>query len=535
MIAPFEEGIRIVSRRVDDELKRFIIHPDGKEEEVGWMPQPGSQQLFVTCPVFETLYEGTRGPGKTDALIFDFAQHCGPEKRLPDGRQWAGFGEAWRGILFRQSFPQLADVIVKTRKWFPKIFPDITFNEGKSTWIWPTGETLRLSYIQREADYWNYHGHEYPWIGFEELTTWMEPTVYVKMISCCRSSDPRLPKWLRKFRATTNPHGPGHNWVKHRFRLPVPPDKIVGPLIRDEREGVRPSDREPDRIAIHGYLEENRILLANDPNYRSRIIASARTRAELEAWLHGSWDVVAGGMFDDVWDAKHHVLPNFEVPPSWRIDRSFDWGSSKPFSIGWWAESDGTDLKLPDGRTVATVRGDLFRIYEWYGWTGEPNQGLKMLATEVAKGIIERELKWGIYDRVRPGPADSAIFSVENGQSIAWSMARAQRIMGVMRPGVSWGRADKRPGSRKTGWEQMRKMFKQAIPPEDGTPRELPGLFVCERCEQFRRTVPVLPRDLKKDPDDVDTDAEDHVADETRYRVRWVGRSVSSAPVQGTV
>lgn len=525
---------KVIWRWVEDELKSFVQHPDGTEESVGWMPQPGSQQLFLTCPVFETLYEGTRGPGKTDALIMDFAQHCGPRKQMPDGRQWAGFGEAWRGILFRQTFPQLADVIVKTRKWLPKLFPNIKYNEGKSTWVWATGETLRLSYIQRESDYWNYHGHEYPWIGFEELTTWPEPTVYLKMMSCCRSSDPKLPSWLRKFRGTTNPSGIGHNWVKSRFRLPVPPEKIVGPIIKDTREGVPKIDRQPDRIAIHGHLAENKILQLNDPGYRSRIIAAARNKAELAAWIDGSWDIVAGGMFDDIWEGNYHVLPDFDVPRSWRIDRSFDWGSSKPFSVGWWAESDGTDLTMPNGKQVATVRGDLFRIHEWYGWTGEPNQGLRMLATDVAKGIIERELKWRIYERVQPGPADSAINTVENGRSIATDMARAVRVHGLTRPGVRWTRADKRPGSRKTGWEQMRKMFADAIP-EKGRPREFPGLFVCERCDHFRRTIPVLPRDLEGDPDDVDTDSEDHIADEVRYRVRYAGRGVSSGPVMGTV
>lgn len=526
-------GVKVVWRWEGDELKTFIVRPDGVEVPVGWMPQPGSQQLFLTCPIFETLFEGTRGPGKTDALIMDFAQHCGTKKILPDGRPWAGFGDAWRGILFRQTFPQLADVIVKTKKWLPKLFPNIKYNESKSTWHWATGETLRLSYIQREADYWNYHGHEYPWIGFEELTTWPEPTVYLKMMSCCRSSDPRLPQWLRKFRSTTNPSGRGHNWVRSRFNLPIPPERIVGPLIRDNREGVSKRDRQPDRIAIHGHLSENKILELNDPGYRARIIASARNKSELAAWIDGSWDIVAGGMFDDVWDAKYHVLPDFVVPRSWRIDRSFDWGSSAPFSVGWWARSDGTDLVLPDGRVRSTVRGDLFRIGEWYGWTGRPNEGLRMMATDVSKGIIEREIMWGIHGRVKPGVADSSIFTVENGSSIVHSMAKPVRIGNNVYDGPRWFPADKRPGSRKVGWEQVRIMLLNAIP-KDGRPREQPGLFVTERCEQFRRTIPVLPRD-DKDPDDVDTSAEDHVADETRYYVRFASIRSGSGVAAGLV
>jgi len=186
---------------------------------------------------------------------------------------------------------------------------------------------------------------------------------------------------------------------------------------------------------------------------------------------------------------------------------------------------------LPNGRLCSTVRGDLFRIAEWYGWTGEPNEGVRMLAVDITKGIIEREIRWGIHDRVSPGPADSSIFAVENGMSIAVDMQKPVLVNNRKLNGIRWLPADKRAGSRKTGWELMRKYMAGAI--RNGLPREHPGLFICQRCEQFRRTVPVLPRDLDKDPDDVDTDAEDHVADEVRYRIRFAGQRTTSGRVKG--
>ena len=71
---------------------------------------------------------------------------------------------------------------------------------------------------------------------------------------------------------------------------------------------------------------------------------------------------------------------------------------------------------------------------------------------------------------------------------------------------------------------------------KDGTlriyPRENPGLFVFDTCTAFIETLPVLPRD-EKDMDDVDTDAEDHVADEVRYFVRSLGQIGSSGAVSG--
>lgn len=479
-----------------------------------WVPQAGSQEMFLQCRLFEVLFEGTRGPGKTDSLIMDFCQSVG-----------FGFGAEWRGILFRQTYPQLVDVISKTKKWIPRMFSGAKYNAAEHYWTFKDGEILYLRQFNRDDDYWNYHGHEYPWIGWEELCNWPTDTGYKRMMSCCRSTNPRIP---RKYRSTTNPYGPGHNWVKMRFRLPHFRYKVIADSKDDDGR------LEPPRMAIHGYLQENKILLSSDPEYIGRIRAAARNNAELQAWLFGSWDIVAGGMFDDVWDPSTHIVKRFVIPDSWRIDRSFDWGSSAPFSVGWWAESDGSDVQLADGTWRSTVRGDIFRIGEWYGWNGKPNEGLKMLATDVAKGILIRELKMGIHNRVKAGPADSSIFDAENGVSIGLDMQKPIRLDdGKSYRGIYFTPADKRPGSRKHGWELMRKMFENSKKPKVGI-REKPGIFVFDHCDQFIRTIPVLPRD-KKDMDDVDSDTEDHIADEVRYRVRSIGNRTGAAKTTGMV
>jgi len=476
-----------------------------QETNILWAAQKGGQLDFIKCNLFEVLFHGTRGPGKTDAMLWAYAGVVGQ-----------GYGAAWRGIIFRQSYPQLADVQAKSEKWFRLGFGDkAKFNKSKMMWEWDTGEVLLFRHMNSPSDYWNYHGHEYPFIGWEELTNWANDECYKAMFSCCRSSTKGVPKMIR---ATTNPYGAGHNWVKERFRLHGKwwETQIITDAVDDEG---RP---EPIRAAIHGHISENKILLEADPNYCQTIIASAANPSMAKAWLKGSWDIVAGGMFGDVWDKSTHIVHPFRIPETWRIDRSFDWGSSAPFSVGWWAVSDGCDVRLPDGTIRSTVRGDLFRIAEWYGWTGKPNRGLGLLATEIAKGIVSREKKWGIFGRVKAGPADSAIFAAENGNCIATDMEKPVKLDdGSKHKGIRWLAADKRPGSRKTGWEQVRKVLAAAKPPKVG-PRENPGLFVFSTCEQCIRTVPTLPRD-KEDLDDVDTNAEDHVADEVRYRVRFMG------------
>lgn len=489
-----------VEWRVSDDGMRPVLI-DQPDVTIAWAPQPGSQEKFLTCPIRECLYEGTRGPGKTDALLMDFARDVG-----------RGLGRDWRGVLFRRTYPELADVVEKSRKWFPLIFPTARYNEADHSWRFADGEKLLFRPFERDADYDKYHGHAYPWIGWEELCNWPTDVPFTTMISTNRSANPRVRK---RIRATANPYGVGHNWVKLRYRLPIQSGRVVGPVIKDavDREG-KPTHW---RVVVHGELAENKILLHADPNYEQSIGAAAKNESQLRAWKRGDWNVVAGGMFDDVWDDRVHVVPDFpfsEIPKEWYINRSYDHGQSKPFSVGWWAESNGEPFTL-NGKAYGHKRGDLFRIAEWYGWIpGRPNEGLNLTAGAIAKGIVQRESLWGIRGRVKPGPADTQIFDAselreenEPVRSVASDMEKHK---------VKWEHADKGPGSRKQGWQQLRKTLLAAKDPQ----REEPGLFVCERCQDgFIRTIPVLPRD-DKDLDDVDDQAEDHVGDEVRYRLR---------------
>ena len=229
-------------------------------------------------------------------------------------------------------------------------------------------------------------------------------------------------------------------------------------------------------------------------------------------------------MFSDVWRAPIHILPSFPaelIPRGWRIDRSYDWGQDSPWSVGFWIESNGEPIEYA-GRRIGEVRGDLIRYAELYGCIpGKPNQGRKASSASMAREILAMQRDLGLKGRVRPGPADGQIYNEEEpGTSIAQRMEKA---------GVTWLRADKRPGSRVQGWILMRELFKASCPPtslEDGLPvilpREEPGLFVTDRCKDFIRTVPMLQRNPLKPDDTTDKKhkPEDHIADETRYRCR---------------
>lgn len=360
-------------------------------------------------------------------------------------------------------------------------------------------------------------------IGWNELTKFPSEDLFDMMFSCNRSSfkhdpnDPNSPGEIPLLTfATTNPVGPGHNWIKRRFIQQSPPGAILKKYVNvfnprtQKREDILKT-----QTHIFSSYRENRNLA---PEYVAEL-EGITDENKRKAWLFGSWDVISGGMFDSVWRKDTHIVQPFEIPAGWKIDRSFDYGKSKPFSVGWWAESQGGDVLLPNGKLLRTIKGDLFRIAEWYGCEeGKSNKGLNLLATEIAEGIIERELSMGIHARVVPGPADNAIWNVDDGNSIAVNMAKPVYVDGIGMRGVSWVRSDKSKGSRKAGWEKIRQMLSNAIPDPITKTRRLSGLFVFNTCGYFIEQLPVLPRS-EDDLDDIDTDCEDHIADEARYRV----------------
>lgn len=217
---------------------------------------------------------------------------------------------------------------------------------------------------------------------------------------------------------------------------------------------------------------------------------------------------LAGGLFlSGIWHDSIHVIPPFEIPRSWYVDRSFDWGSAKPYGVVWWAESDGeTPVEWHDGKLRRFPKGTLFAIRELYGWNGKPNVGVRHSAKKIAQLVraVEEKAYWG--DRVKKGPADASIYDAEDDEteSIADRMKSA---------GVEWVPANKVAGSRVQGAEKIVEMLRASMQ----FPMEGPGLYVTTDCPQMIRTFPELPKD-PTNPDDVDTDAEDHLWDLTRYR-----------------
>lgn len=441
-------------------------------QEIIWEPQPGPQTALLECPVFEVFYGGARGGGKTESSIGDWLQHS------------AMYGEHAIGIFVRRKLTQLSEVIARTKQLFTKL--GAKYNEQQKTWTMPTGGRLKFVYLERDSDAEEYQGHSYTRIYVEELTNFPLPGPINKLRATLRSGA-GVPVGMR---LTGNPGGPGHNWVKARYIDPNPKGyQVITEETEIELDGVK-RIVSLDRVFIPSKLGDNNLLMRNDPTYVLRLRQSG-SEALVKAWLEGNWDIVDGAFFDE-WDETVHVVPaHIEklIQPGWTRFRAFDWGSAKPFSCGWYVLL-GSDIELPN-HPVKLPKGALVKYREWYGASG-PNKGLKMTADMVAKGILEREKG----EILRYGAADPSIFIRDGGPSIADTMA-IHKCM--------WRRADNK---RVPGAAQVR----VRLVGEGGTPM----LYFSETCVDTIRTLPVLQHD-ETNPEDVDTEAEDHAYDELRY------------------
>lgn len=352
--------------------------------------------------------------------------------------------------------------------------------------------------LENLKSYDNFHGHAYPFLAFEELCNWPNSEAYEAMLSCSRrrSSRDDVPRIIR---STTNSWGVGHQWVKQRF-------------IRGKKPFVPFGEPGRERIRIPIQWRENTSFVSADPDYHVRLAESITNEAQRKAWLENSWDIVAGGRFSDVWLDSVHCMEPFNIPSNWAIDRSHDWGSSKPFCTLWYAESNGE--AIADGRRWP--KGTLFVIHEDYGCAGDmndvnwkPDVGLRLGPHEIAQRVKSNEAalrEWGIITKQpRPGPGDDPLFDVSRGVSIASQMNKS---------GVVWTRPSKGRGSRVTGWQ----FIDDRLMASRKHPMEEPGLFIFDTCVHLRRTLPVLPRD-PKNPDDVQTDTEDHALDCLRLKL----------------
>jgi len=432
----------------------------------GFKPQPGPQHHFLTCPADIVVYGGARGGGKSFASLGEFWCHA---------EDW---GPAAKGLMLRRSREDLKDTIDVARQMYGDA---AEWKDKEKQFRFRNGAVFHMAYLENDADAMNYQGWSLTRVYVEELTQYASSAGIFRLFATLRTtSGARC-----QFRATCNPGGPGHHWVKNWV------------IDNGPYRPVKDADTGLIRIFIPARISDNPSLLNNDPNYINRLRASG-SPALVRAWLDGDWNIIEGAFFPE-FDPTRHVITPPRFPLHWTRFRSMDWGSASPFSIGWWIVVQ--EDMIHDKRRLP--KNAIIRYREWYG-ASSPNKGLKLPADAVAKEVVRRETDGkGFREPIAYGIMDPAAFAVVSGPSIGEIFARH---------GVYFRRADNSRVStpkRMGGWDQVRWRL---IGDEDGDPM----MFFVDHCRDAIRTLPMQQHDDNR-PEDLDTEGEDHAVDDIRY------------------
>ena len=432
----------------------------------GFKPQPGPQHHFLTCPADIVVYGGARGGGKSFAALGEFWCHA---------EDW---GPHAKGLMLRRSREDLKDTIDVARQMYGSA---AEWKDKEKQFRFRNGAVFHMAYLENDADAMNYQGWSLTRVYVEELTQYPSSAGIFRLFATLRTtSGARC-----QFRATCNPGGPGHHWVKSWI------------IDNGPYRPVKDLDTGLIRIFIPAKITDNPTLLSNDPNYVNRLRASG-SPALVKAWLDGNWDIIEGAFFPE-FDPTRHVITPPRIPLHWTRFRSMDWGSASPFSLGWWAVVQ--EDFIHDKRRIP--KNAIIRYREWYG-SSAPNKGLRLPADAVAKEVVRRETDGrGFREPIAYGILDPAAFQVVSGPSIGETFARH---------GVFFRRADNSRVStakRMGGWDQVRWRLRGD---EEGDPM----IFFVDHCKDAIRTLPMQRHDENR-PEDLDTEGEDHAVDEIRY------------------
>jgi hypothetical protein len=427
---------------------------------IDYRPQPVQARLHA-CPANEILFGGAAGPGKSHALRFEALMAC---LRVP----------GLRAYLFRRTMPELErNHILPALAQFPRGLG--TFRASRQRFEFINGSQLAFCGCPREADVFRYQGAELHLLCIDELTSFTEFQYdYLRgRLRCALPVPPALRHKIPGVLCASNPGGVGHGFAKARFVDFAPPGQC---------RRAPAAEGGMLRCYIPGKLTDNAILLARDPGYAARL--EALPEPYRTAYLEGDWDVFMGQAF--AFHRRLHVVRPRPVPEDAPVFMTFDWGYGAPFSVGWWwVDADGR----------------LYRLAEWYGSNGSPNQGLRLTDSQIAAGICEHEQRLGLKGRRITRLCGPDCFAKKpdyrgggQGPSTAEVFAGAGLFLSPGDP------------SRTA---KIRQFHERLRPRDDGPPM----LQVYDTCLDFIRTIPLLTTD-RHNVEDIDTTGEDHIYDE---------------------
>ena len=437
-------------------------------------PNPGPQTEFLASSEREVLYGGAGGGGKTYALIADAMRYF----ENPN----------FNGLILRRSTDELREIVWKTQELYPKIFKGAKWGEKKSQWTFPSGAKLWLTYLERDQDVLRYQGQAFSYIAFDELTQYPTQFAWNYMRSRLRTTDPDLPTYMR---ATTNPGGVGHGWVKRMFIDPAPENtKFVAQDLDTGDDLVYPDSHEKAgeplfyRRFIPAKLQDNPYLMEGGQYEANLLSLPEMQRRQL---LEGDWTISDGAAFSE-FRLNTHVVEPFDIPDSWRRFRSCDYGYSSYSAVHWFAID-------PNFSTLINYR-ELYLT--------------KHTGRDLAKAVMAAEEG----ERIDYGVLDSSCWHNRGqlGPSIAEEM---------ISQGCRWRPSDRTNGARIAG----KNRFHEVLKVDEVT--GVPGLQFFNTCRQIIADLPVIPAD-PRGSDDIDPRyATDHAYDSVRYAVMSRPRAFS--------
>jgi hypothetical protein len=388
---------------------------------------------------------------------------------------------------------------------------DVVFNKSDGVFNWFNGAQIYLCHAQHEGDINTYLGAEIHVLLIDEATQFTEKMVRFIRTRVRLGGLPVPDRWkklLPKIIYGTNPGGISHAYFKRGFVTHGPGYVYKAPI----------QDGGMSREFVPALARENLVMVRNDPQYDERIMGLGDDKLA-RAYLEGNWDLEEGNAFSDLWDTNVHIVHSIQLPHSWRLDRSHDYGYSAPAATLWWAESDGTEIVINDRLTVLP-RKSVVLVSELY-FADKEDKGLKLLPFELGQRMHDHEVMNGFYGKFGPGPADSSIFSKDRGMtSIHDEYIKKQ---------VRFTRGDKRPGSRERGFVMVRQGLKAAATRNF----EQPWLLIHRNCVHTCSQIPELPIS-PENPQDVYTGSNDHIYDGIRFRMLKSMLTATSGEVQGT-
>jgi len=439
--------------------------------EVVFKPNPGPQTQYLASSEREVLYGGAAGGGKSYATLADPLR----DMNNPD----------FSGLLVRHTTEELRELIQKSQELYPKAIPGIKWSERKSQWTTPRGGRLWMSYLDKDTDVMRYQGQAFNYVAFDELTQWNSPYSWNYMRSRLRTSSKELGLYMR---ATTNPGGPGHSWVKKMFIDPSPPNEPfwatnieTGETLAFPPGHTRAGEPLFKRRFIPASLFDNPYL-AEGGDYEAMLLSlPEHQRKQL---LEGNWDINEGAAFPEFNRAIHVVEP-YDIPHSWTKFRACDYGYGSFTGVVWLAVTPSEQL---------VVYRELYCS--------------KVTASDLADMILEAEANDGT---IRYGVLDSSLW--HNRGDTGPSLAEQMNMKGCR-----WRPSDRSKGSRVSGKNEIHRRLQV----DEFT--EKPRLVFFSSCTNTISQLPSIPLD-KRNPEDVDTNAEDHLYDALRYGIMTRPRS----------